>query len=478
MSTEYIKTSWQDGDIITADKMNNIENGIKGVEEVATSLKEDYTTIFDSAYVTDTASGSIASFPDGADGVPVKSITVDIEPVQSGSGDPSPTNIRPISGHTSAMVTRTGKNLLDPSKITIPASVALVDGVFVAQPISQGTQIITLKFSDAAFAGTPISISFDVWGDGITEFRLDGQPDALYVAGTDFGDKTVNVSTSKQHLTFSGTFLAGTTSFRIFRTPSFSGAGTVTANISNIRIEYGSATAYEPYNGNTYEIDLDGTRYGGSLDVGTGVLTVDRGYVTLNGSESNTWNLGSDSTRQTVYAGPTLLPNVKTTGGYQQNAVCNAFNIIGSSSQRAVGCAYIDNGYFNMVFALNTFSTSNDVKTWLSSNNVQLVYELATPTTVQLSANELKTVLGQNNIWNDCGNTEVEYRADTKLYIEKLTAPTEDDMIADHAISANAFFMVGNTLYRATTAIASGATITVGTNATKMSLSEALNTLS
>ena len=45
MSTEYIKTNWQDGDIITADKMNNIENGIKDVEGVATSLKEDITTI-------------------------------------------------------------------------------------------------------------------------------------------------------------------------------------------------------------------------------------------------------------------------------------------------------------------------------------------------------------------------------------------------------------------------------------------------
>lgn len=43
------------------------------------------------------ASGAIASFSDGAD-LPLKSLLVDIEPVQSGSGDPSPTNIRPISG--------------------------------------------------------------------------------------------------------------------------------------------------------------------------------------------------------------------------------------------------------------------------------------------------------------------------------------------------------------------------------------------
>ena len=43
------------------------------------------------------ASGAVASFSDGAD-LPLKSLLVDIEPVQSGSGDPSPTNVRPISG--------------------------------------------------------------------------------------------------------------------------------------------------------------------------------------------------------------------------------------------------------------------------------------------------------------------------------------------------------------------------------------------
>lgn len=44
------------------------------------------------------ASGAVVSFSDGADNLPLKSLNVGIEPVQSGSGDPSPTNIRPISG--------------------------------------------------------------------------------------------------------------------------------------------------------------------------------------------------------------------------------------------------------------------------------------------------------------------------------------------------------------------------------------------
>ena len=51
MSTEYIKTNWQDGDIITADKMNNIENGIKGIEEATTHVKEDFDILNDAVGV-------------------------------------------------------------------------------------------------------------------------------------------------------------------------------------------------------------------------------------------------------------------------------------------------------------------------------------------------------------------------------------------------------------------------------------------
>lgn len=90
----------------------------------------------------------------------------------------------------------------------------------------------------------------------------------------------------------------------------------------------------------------------------------------------------------------------------------------------------------------------------------------------------MTTLLGTNNIWVDAGDVEVEYRADTKLYLEKLTAPTEDDLIADHAISSGTFFMIGNTLYLATSQIAAGGTITPGTNATRLSLADALNLLS
>ena len=56
--------------------------------------------------IIDTASGAITSFEDGADGMPIKALTVNIEPVQDGEGDPSPENVRPITGWTGCNIVR------------------------------------------------------------------------------------------------------------------------------------------------------------------------------------------------------------------------------------------------------------------------------------------------------------------------------------------------------------------------------------
>lgn len=50
------------------------------------------------------ASGAIASFTDGADDLPVEDLTVSIVPKQAGSGTPSPSNVRAISGFTEANI--------------------------------------------------------------------------------------------------------------------------------------------------------------------------------------------------------------------------------------------------------------------------------------------------------------------------------------------------------------------------------------
>ena len=110
-------------------------------------------------------------------------------------------------------------------------------------------------------------------------------------------------------------------------------------------------------------------------------------------------------------------------------------------------------------------------------SGVQLVYELATPQTYQLAPTEVDMLLGENNVWADTGDSTVTYRADTKLYIQKINAPTDDDMIADAQIASGRYFIVGGNLYKSTTTIPAGDAINPGSNCILTNLADALNAL-
>lgn len=429
----------------TGDEIATVKDGFDSLQtDLAQTTAEALA-----AFVTDTASGAIASFPDGADGVPVKSLTVDIEPVQSGSGDPSPTNVRPISGHTSAVVTRTGKNLLN----------------------DQSTEIGTAWNGNGNSARARLVIPCLPSTTYVLSMNGSNGLDAIYYRNT----PAVPAANAGSPATFPQTINTTANDHYIvlgFNKTSISQAD---VNALKLQLEIGAtATAYESYQGQTVTIDLNGTRYGGTLNVETGVLTVDRAMVDLG---TLNWTY---SERYFYATTPYPVPVYNAYSAYA-NAICSAYRV------EKFGTMYNNYSTVDKCFSINNGSPNDNVvrirdtsytdaasfKTAMSG--VQLVYELATPQTVQLTANEISTVLGQNNIWNDCGDTEVEYRADTKLYIKKLTGSTEDDMVADANIVSGQYFMVGNTLYKATANIASGGAITPNVNCTRKSLPEALN---
>lgn len=64
--------------------------------------------------------------------------------------------------------------------------------------------------------------------------------------------------------------------------------------------------------------------------------------------------------------------------------------------------------------------TANDIKEWLISNNVSVVYRLETPTTVQLTQQEILALSGTNTIYTDTGDTTVSGRADPNEVIKGL----------------------------------------------------------
>lgn len=403
----------------------DVRKQIDAMEQDVTELKSGFNDLYNAAYVTDSANGGIAHFEDGADSIPMKSLKVNIVPVQSGSGDPSPSNVRPISGFSSVKVTRMGKNLLVYPYSTGDSKTQ--NGItFKVHKTSDG------RVDYVSASGTATGWAYfnlNTWGDKRTNAKLlVGKTLKLTGCPKLGNDNKVSLMFqyrkfgSQQNIGLADDFGEGSKEFSV---PSYMESWAIYIQIAEgaqvsdarfypmLRISADSAE-YEPYNGNEYDISLAsaGTVYGGTLDAVSGELIVYPYYKSYNG-ETLTGEWISDRDVYAVGTTPTIGAQVVNIG--------------------AEGTKY------------------------------------------QLSPIEVKSLLGINNVWSDAGDVEVEYRANTKLYIEKLTQPEEDDMIADSAITSGKFFMVGNSLYRALANIASGATITVGTNAQRVSLSDALN---
>ena len=92
--------------------------------------------------VEDTATGNPVTFETDL-AKPLKSLVASFLPIQSGTGDPSTDNIRPITGWDAVNAWCAGKNLLDPS--TLKQGGINSDGVAVSNPKRIRTDYIPVK---------------------------------------------------------------------------------------------------------------------------------------------------------------------------------------------------------------------------------------------------------------------------------------------------------------------------------------------
>ena len=366
-------------------------------------------------------------------------------------------NICPISGHTEANVTRTGKNLwslADSYTSTSANQWVLTD---TAMPLKAGTYTI--------------SLDSNVVGNGSAAFNFKSR---------DSQTTSVVLSMPGPDTHITKTFSINDNSMAALCL--YGDARTV----SNIQLELGStATDYEPYSGNTYDITFPasaGTVYGGTLDVTTGVLTVDRVFVELDGNTPIIYsNSGSASEpAQPYWCSFFIYGSSNCTNDYSKWKFSSG--LVTYSAIDSINRVCKNGQVFFVLGTPSQLDTAQKIKDYVqefatAGNPFQVVYTIDTPITYQLTPTEVKTLLGTNNIWADTGDIDVDYCADTKLYIEQLTQPSEDDMTANANIAANKFFMIGNTLYYSITSITAGEEIVVGTNANVVSLADALNTI-
>ena len=107
------------GDIIAVTKSGSKDKVTLNLTDSPIDLatEKDLDDVANELLPLGTASGKPAIVTDAKLGTTFKRLKVAIEPVQAGSGDPSPDNVRPISGWDTVKVTRCGKNIFDQSRI-------------------------------------------------------------------------------------------------------------------------------------------------------------------------------------------------------------------------------------------------------------------------------------------------------------------------------------------------------------------------
>lgn len=308
-------------------------------------------------------------------------------------------NVCPISGWSEANVAVCGKNLYPYS--TFPA---YTYSWYSHRSFADAINPVFLKGGVTYVLSGERDSQYTSWFFMIRMFDINKQvvTDSTK-ATTEIGAYTTNYNSTGQYFFPTGT--GATYLYQTF-TPTIdcwidvvvqSGKGIAL----NAMIEAGTtaATAYEPYNGTDVTFDLDGVRYGGKLNVLTGVLTVDYTGGVLDGSEG--WQRGSGATW--FYRG--------VSGTYRTGASA-AYTSHFKSVYNQVNAAWMIYGQIH-VYPDTTIAPSGNTaeglaefKAWLAQNNVDFYTKLVTPLTVQLTPQEVVTTLvGTNNVLANTGNT-------------------------------------------------------------------------
>lgn len=192
-----------------------------------------------------------------------------------------------------------------------------------------------------------------------------------------------------------------------------SGSGTPSYN--NVRSINGYTDLNIILNGNTTLISFGQTVYSGVIDVITGVLTIDKIMKVFDGSVDEAWN---DYPTANGFFVSGLSDHATENYG---DGKCNILPT--SKSVGNLGVIYGINSKYIFISQVKTeWNVSNvaDLRTFLSSNNLEIEYKLATLITVQLTAQQIAAIAGVNVITSDTnGEIEVTYKESIKHYLDK-----------------------------------------------------------
>lgn len=303
-------------------------------------------------------------------------------------GDFAPyTNICPITGWTGAKVSRCGANLHDSSTDTagyyisangtITASVSYSYSALI--PVTEGQKYIFRGHNSRDASESKRLHGYDSSGNWVRQIG--------YVNAPALGD--------------------------------YSLVETIPTGIAYIRISFrttdtGIYVAIDDEFAVSWQTEA-GTVYSGYWNVLSGVLTVTHKSMTFVGAENEEWitvdNAGYHIYRISVPDASFTITPIRTP------VLCNIGKYAESGNDIGVCFIIPVSGVSSFYYYPPTEVDSvAKFKTWLSSNNLQIVYQLAEPITYQMTAYEVTALVGEtNNIFADTGNVSVEYKVKEDL---------------------------------------------------------------
>ena len=338
------------------------------------------------------SSSNIASFNTDI-AAPLKSLRINFEPTQSGTGDPSPTNIRTIEGWTGLNIYKTGKNLL-PSTLPANTIYGTLNGNIIT---SAGSAII---FAIPCSQNTNYCCSQDInnrknWAIAFSN-KLPEVGDTISGKGNMTYRSIFNVES--ENYTY---LLVG-----IPNTDIFTGMQS-----NNSMIEVGNTNTAYALTADLTTLPINWTTeaeivYGGYVDLMTGdvVATMNKFLIA-----STDWEY--QSTVSSFYVELSDFPTIAKIATSENDFVgyCEKYKfykyvtLVNDKKENGISVRVDGNAKRIYVRTDGTSSTN--------PGDVNVVLLLATPTTVAtLTPEQINTLKGVNNIWSNANeNITVQY---------------------------------------------------------------------
>lgn len=337
------------------------------------------------------------------------------EPMQEGTGTPSPENIRPIKGRDSVKIERCGENLLPfgerieniyTQQLMTSDDLLLLSKACAGQTLTLTFSVETknIVFEDVVEDEWRKRIGFECHGtlaDGREVYTLQCWLDNANNELTKNGKKTKTLTVTMPKLA-SGNLMFYAQNIK---------SGSFVAYDFGIYAGTTAPTTYKPYIGQTNTLTLPETVYGGEVDAVTGDGKETWKMLTLDGTER--WIMSSvvEGIRSFfVPSAVTDMPIATTT-----TEVCTHYKILNyndgteSAFLSAEPYAYINTGRFNSVEELKSYLAAQ----YAAGTPVQICYKLAEPVSFTATgAQPMPALAGANTVLTDADSATVTGRAD------------------------------------------------------------------